>query len=536
MCKAQPCGLPYSILCTLMALLNRKSLEALAEQLREPVKQEDRPDPHHIKYKRGWRPKLNPIQQEAIESKAIYKLYSGERFSGKTFGALHELVEYVYRNDNCLAYIIVKEFGVGTEGGAWHKLIYEVLPQWRDGIGIQATETRYDPDTKKPYCWISNRHGGWSKIMLASLPVAHQVEQKVRGREPQIILVDEAQSLETDTYFTSLLMQLGRKRGADPSKIIFCCNPEGPSHWLYKRFFELPVNPENGNWDDRYAHFHIPVSDNLSNLPEGYYENYVLPAVKNDPILKARLVDGEWVDRPEGETLFEGSFSVNIHVRGDAIRNQGLLPVVPHPILVGYDLGGAHSSIHFKQIVPTLDKIYRLTIDELDFVGQYTPYAKSIPKVIERMLYWEERMKFQFRWEHISDSSAFNMYRAEEGSYDVWDVEKISKEYVQRKGLSDRFIIRMKECPKGKFSIEARVRLEMDALVTGSILISATCPHTVNMFCRLPHDPTDRLKPKPKSRYVHNFDSFSYPDFYYSCRRLEVPGATETIEPMYYRA
>ena len=205
-----------------------QTLDALAEQFRGEVPEEDRPEPHHILYKKGWRPKLNSIQKEAIASKAIYKLYYGERGSGKTYGGVHEVVDYCYRNDNSLAYVIVKETGMGTEGGGWDKLLLEVLPEWVNGLGLKTTKTQYDMQTKKPYIWMSNRHGGWSKIMLASLPVSAQVEGKIRGREPDIILVDEAQNLEGDTYFTSLLMQLGRKkkRSGDPSKIIFCCNPK----------------------------------------------------------------------------------------------------------------------------------------------------------------------------------------------------------------------------------------------------------------------------------------------------------------------
>ena len=175
-------------------------------------------------------------------------------------------------------------------------------------------------------------------------------------------------------------------------------------------------------------------------------------------------------------------------------------------------------------------------MDELDFVGQYTPYSKSIPMVIQRMIYWDQKMKHDFQWIHISDSSAFNMYRAEKGSYDVWDVEKISREYVEKNNLSPRYIIRMKECPKGEFSIEARVRLETDALMTNSTLISATCPRTKEMLMRLTHDPQNRMKPKPKSRYIHNFDSWSYIDFFYSTKRVEVPGQVDEIQPIYYGA
>jgi hypothetical protein len=54
------------------------------------------------------------------------------------------------------------------------------------------------------------------------------------------------------------------------------------------------------------------------------------------------------------------------------------------------------------------------------------------------------------------------------------------------------------------------------------------------MFERLTEDPKDRLKPRPKQRYVHLFDSYSYPDFYYSVRRIGVPGAVGAVQPMYY--
>jgi len=512
---------------------NQEILEALQLALGDPER--DRPEPHHIRYKKGWRTKLNPTQKLAIDSQAIYKLYDGPRASGKGHLALHELVEFCYRNDNCLGYIIIKETGMGTEGGVWHKLQFEILPEWQEGIGIEFTESKLDPQTKKPYIWVSNRHGGWSQIMMASLPVAHQVEQKVRGREPNIILVDEAQALESDTYFTSLLQQLGRRHGsADPSKIIFVCNPEGPSHWLYKRFFEMPVDQETGAWDDRYARFHIPIKENLKNLPPRYYEDYVLPAVKNDPILKARLVDGIWVDRPDGTSLFADCFMENVHVRGDLSRNMGLLPVVGHPMIVGYDPGAAHTSIHFEQIVQTIDRIYKIIVDEIDKVGQYEPYPILVPKIVDRMVYWEKKMETRFQWYHVADSSAFDQYRASTGSFDVQQFEKLSKDYVAKKQLDPRFVIRMLACPKGEYSREARASMVRDDLVTGSLLISATCPRTRDMMLWLPHDPENRMAPRKKHRYCHNFDSLSYGFFYFATGRINVPGKTTDVKTDYY--
>lgn len=484
----------------------------------------------------GWRPHLNPIQGRAVKNSAIYKLYYGERGSGKAIGALHELVEDMFINDNCLAYIVVKESGMASEGGAWHKLQNLVLPEWGRGIGLTYTSVTYDVNTKKPQIWIKNRFGGWSLITVTSLPVAHQVEVKIKGREPHSIFVDEADVLDNRTYFSSLLMQLGRDPGqTTPAKLIFVCNPQGPSHWLYKLFFEEPVNQETGEWDSRYAHFHIPYSDNEKNMPENYYRDYVDPAVRHDPILQARLKRGEWVDRPEGNALFGAHFSEAIHIRGNEVRNEGLVPINGHPCILSYDPGAAHSVVYFQQIVPTLEKIYKLIFDEFDFVGVYKPYTQLVPILIERMIYWEKKMKSTFNWLHISDDSAFNQYRAKEGSFDVWDIEKISKKYVEERELDPRFIIRMKACPKGEFSREARVRMTMDDLLTQSLLISATCPRYKEMMFRLEEDQENRMNPKKKQRYGHNFDAGSYGFFYFSTRRIEVPGKTEAVEPMYYR-
>lgn len=535
---------------------NREIMKALADMLGPPpggiqdqkIKIEER-DP----YDDGWRPSLNPKQNEAFLSRSLYLLMHGPRASGKTISALHRIVEYLYRNDNCLGYVVVKEVGMATQGGAWDKLRLQVLPEWKDGNRLEYTESRLDPQTKNPYIWIRNRYRGWSMVMLVSLPVPTQVEDKIKGREPQIIVVDEAQTLDTSTYFTSLLQQLGRRPSSDdPAQIIFCCNPEGPSHWLYQTFFIDPVNTETGEWDARYGNFQIPFSENVHNLPPGYYENYVLPAVKNDPIMKARLVDGEWVDMPEGDSLFEGTFVPGVHVKGDPIRGVGILPVIPVPVIVSYDPGAAHTVVYFTQVVATIDKIYKLVFDEIDHVGNYTPYTKLVPEIIARQLYWEDKMKFKFPWIHVSDDSAFNQYRAASGSFDAWDIQKISQQWVDQQKAKidsnlpdhekrkaeanlDRFVIKMKAAPKGEHSIEARVRLLNEDLVTSSFMISAvTCPKGVEMFMRLTHEPDDRLKPKKKARYGHNLSAMTY-GFHWAQHR---PGGSSIevgkIEPEYW--
>lgn len=530
-------------------------VRTLAEMMGPPPELEARgPDPDP--YEKGWRPALNPMQKLAYESDCIYKLTYGERGSGKTIGCLHEVVEDAYLTRDCLNYVGIKEVGMATQGGAWDKLLRIVLPEWKEENRLQHTDSRLDAQTKNPYIWLRNKWNGWSQIMLVSLPVAAQVDIKIRGREPHCIFFDEAQGLDGDGYFSNPLMQLGRRYGtADrPSKLIYACNPEGPEHWLYKRFFKEPVDSETGEWDKRYAHFHIPIHENLHNLPPNYYENYVKPAVKNDPVLEARLVRGEWVDRMDGDALFSGQFSETIHVRGNYLDGKGILPVklASVPVIISWDPGAVHSVIVMCQIIPSLHKILKLVFDEFDYVGQHMAYTKLVPLLIARQMYWEKKMDFKFNWIHVADSSAFNQYRAASGSFDSWDIEKISQKYIeeqkekldrlakersekihqpvdkkvidQAKADLDRFVIKMRAAPKGEHSIEARVRMLKEDLITESILFSAMCIRIKEMFLRLLQDPEDSMKPKKKARYGHNLDALTY-GFFWAQHKQLLPGS-----------
>jgi len=533
------------------SLAHSEALEALGAELLEDDEHpnlNEAPQRKSVKlWDEGWRPFLNPTQKKGRDSKAIFKLYHGERGSGKTICGLHEAVEALFLNNNYLAFVIVKELGQATDGGAWHKLMHEVLPVWKhgnrdpdgavidEGIDLEYSEQRYDPNTKKPYIWIANRFGGYSMITLISLPVDKQVSKKVKGKEPGFILVDEAQTLLTMDYFKSIVQQLGRRRGMQTrSKIIFCANPEGPSHWLYQKFFIQPVNTETGEWDKRFLQLHIPVQENKF-LPADYYTDYVIPAVQGDEIEEARMVRGEWVERPTGLAMFRDDFSEQLHVVGDQHTNEGIIPLVDVPVIVSSDFGAAHTSIHMIQVVPTAEKIHKIIFDEMNYVGQYMPYRKLVPQLIERMLYWEKLVEAELSWIHVSDDSAFNQYRAKDGSFDAWDVEQISREYVEKHELDERFIIRLRPAPKGPHSVEARVRMLRDDLQYEETVISATCLKTKEMLQKLEEDPDERMKPK-RSPFIHPFDSMTYGLFWAKVGKGRVALTTRKIKPQSYNA
>ena len=452
-----------------------------------------------------WEIPLNQVQRVVFENRsAKYYLLHGERASGKTICALHMLVDHCWNTYNALGLIITRVTSMAEEGGAWHKFQYDVLPIWRDAIGLEYTEAKYHATSRKPYVWIKNRFGGWSKAFFHSLPVDAHVYGKIKGMEPSFVLIDEAQTMDSDEYFSAVVQQIGRRQDAPFQPIVYCANPAGTSHWLYKRFFEIPVNQETGAINPDYAVYHLPFTDNERNLPEGYWDR-VIEATRSDQVEYDRMVRGIWRDRPEGRSIFSGTFNAERHVVGDAAKGMGLMPVKDVGAIVGYDLGPAHSSITMMQLVPTKEKWIWLVFDEINLVGAFAPYREVVPKILERIDYWDGRCG-PFRWSHISDSNAFTHIH-QDGSFDVRIVED----------LSDGRIVMM-PAPKGRNSIVERTRSVMELLTRDEILMSATCTETIQMFLNIPHekpkrgvfDDTSHMKPR-RSRYVHPFDSLSYP-------------------------
>jgi hypothetical protein len=179
----------------------------------------------------------------------------------------------------------------------------------------------------------------------------------------------------------------------------------------------------------------------------------------------------------------------------------------------------------FMQCLIGTDKSIWIIFDELVTVNKKIPYTALIPQIYRKMKKWEDRVG-QLNWQHISDNSAFNQYRAKTGSYDVRDFEEISKDKCEHFGLEP---IRMKAAPKFSGSVESRVRLLMAKLVNEEIVISAHCTDVIKMLRNLTseeskngkYDPSLELKPR-RSVYIHPFDALTYPIMYYDVRQSVV--------------
>jgi hypothetical protein len=163
------------------------------------------------------------------------------------------------------------------------------------------------------------------------------------------------------------------------------------------------------------------------------------------------------------------------------------------------------------------------------------PYTTLIPLVMRKMAYWNRKMGHEFKYIHISDNSAFNQYRAKTGSYDVRDIEQISRDKADTFNMEP---IRMRACPKFAGSVENRVRMTIARLQQDALLLSAQCTEMKKAFKNListpqgkTYDPNLAYKPK-RSDYVHAFDAMSYVLLYHDATTAGVSqsAGTEIID------
>ncbi len=477
-------------------------------------------------------------QMDFYRSKARFCLAYGERFSGKTWVGGHKIVDHCWSQWNALAIVVVSVRRQATAGGIWYKLINEILPEWKiNQPGFESTDQKMDPATKDLYIWVRNRYGGWSQIQLISIPFGGNMAERVRGIEPSMIYVDELTTVDGPDFFDVLIQQLGRRKhiASDAQQYVATTNPDGPSHWVYQRFFVTPLQPD-GSWDMRYFKRHIPISENPSPSAQQYFQN-VLEGTRNDPIEYARLIKGEWVDRPSGDAIFLRSFVPEIHVRGDRRTNEFLRPVAGLPLTLGFDLGDANHSISFLQERPTKDKTVTIVFDELVITDEDTSFEDLVPELMDHMNYWGKVADYKFSFESISDRSAFDRFRAASGSYDHRQVEMLSRQELEKRKSRYPFLtrpIKLIECPKPPGSVAARIKVVHHLLQTEELFISALCERHIDALKYLESEKDEPYSPK-RSKHLHVFDSLSYPLYYRALGGAVVAPPEHTMTPQVYQ-
>lgn len=509
--------------------------ESLGQMLKPP------PAPTAVK-DTTWHPSLNPTQKTLFDSVKRFILAWGEKGSGKSVGCLEKLVRHCYENDNALALILVRVRSMANKGGAWDKLQSAVLPLWKAGLGLDYSDVKFDTQHNE-FIWIQNQYGGWSMVVLISAPHANQLRERIRGYEPSFVFVDELTSCDSPEYFQSVAAQIGRRPFVDGmQQFVAACNPEGPSHWVYQKWFVQAFTEETGEWDPDFENIYFAIAENEPNLPPGYLPS-LRKIYRDDKVEGARMISGEWVDRPSGEGLFRDIYNPVIHVRPldeDSIpsRIDRLTPHATHPIILGLDPGAVYNSFSFLQWLPLDEKMKWLIFDELVVTKQRISYEVLIPAVMRRVKFWRDECKATATtmpqiW--ISDNSAFNQYRAAQGSFDVLEIQRIYEANRARLGLEP---LTIRAAPKFNGSTVTRVRLTQKILGSDELIISSACVKHQQMFLRLEGkkakpgevpDPEGAMTPQ-RSDSLHVFDSFSYPIITASLNPTALNPSTESSQ------
>jgi hypothetical protein len=512
----------------------------------------------------GWRPRLNPGEQTEIfyDETSTNIVGVGPKGTAKTYGFLHRIVRHCFEENNALALIIGVSQRIASEG-AGYDLVNAVLPTWRDGnrypnfltgkdgrivkdrqgkgvphpragelmddgIGLEYTEWKLDPVTKDRHLWIANRHGGWSKVLLVSIQHASEVKSKMYGIQPSLVYIEELMNCGGEEYYKFTKAQLNRRRGIQGPQVWMASqNTESPKHWTYKLLYETCVvgsggrvwknDPEkpgirrNASWGVYYVWFR----DNEHNLPAGYMDT-LMEAFASDPILLDRMLKARWIDYPDGEALFKGNYKQAVHLHGSAKSGRGLVPSPEYPIVVGLDPGQVHTGISFLQSIPVggSENLWPV-FDELCWFGERIPYIRATRWLLEKMRYWNERVGEPFDYRFISGDDAVTVFQPNRGSTIARDIEEYSRQIIAEN--PDRYAglqpIRIIGCPKPPGSVAQRSALVMDLLDDDLLAVSAVCEWHDQMFLRLIRAKDAPMEPA-RGKYIHTFDSMSYPIYY----------------------
>lgn len=492
-----------------MPKIDPKAFDVLGEMIRPPAAVKKRTV-------KEWMPDLNPTQEEIFFCTSQYILAWGEKFSGKSIGCLHRVMKHAYEHKNAFVIMLTRTGNMSTDGGAWHKLMTDVLPQWEDGLGIKSKSG--SDKQHNQFVWISNAHGEWSMILNTSAPNPEQLAERFPGREPSMVFVDELHTCSTDNYFTAIAQQLGRRPMVPPEEQIYlaACNPDDPEHWIYRRW----IGEDGNGMGPEYKAIYVPKEENVRHVGDTYFKQ--LEATwRGDETGYARMVSGLWVARPSGEGLFRDIYQTVKHVRplnaeGNPDQRKFLLPDGAHPMIIGLDPGSVFNAFSFQQWLPMEGRNKWLIFDEIVTIKKRVSYEQYIPIVMRRIRWWRDEIGKEIPMVWISDSSAFNQYRAAQGSFDVLEIERIYEANRTHFRLEP---LKIKQAPKQNGSVVTRTRLAQKFLADGDVIVSSLCSFTQKMFLKLeskrqkigePADPEAMLTPQ-RSDYIHLYDAVTYP-------------------------
>jgi len=281
----------------------------------------------------------NPMQRKAILSPERTAWYTGPKGTGKTeAGAASALLPAIlYPGSRWLVarwrYWSLKETTLKAFDRCLDRLgRADFLVEKEEGPPKIYRLATVDPTTGKP--------GPLSEVTFNGL----DDYEKVASIEYTGIIVDEANEIELPmaNALNTLLRHKrpGCARATGPYFLRFISNPVTRSHWLHLQFCgeEGCASPPMG------VKYNFPSSENLHNLPEGYYTDISRGML---PSMVARYIHGVCGPDPNaGDAIFTNDFHESLHVR-DLKADPAI-----HAGIRGWDFGRRRPACVWAQVTP----------------------------------------------------------------------------------------------------------------------------------------------------------------------------------------
>lgn len=108
--------------------------------------------------------------------------------------------------------------------------------------------------------------------------------KKVRSFEFSAFIIEELTENDTPDAYEEIYMRVGRLQHVKEKWVIAATNPDSPSHWAYKRWFD-------NNKETRK--YYLSKTEENPFLPKSYVESL---KENLDPKMARRMLYGEWID------------------------------------------------------------------------------------------------------------------------------------------------------------------------------------------------------------------------------------------------
>lgn len=488
----------------------------------------------------GFRPFMTPQQEEVFDDDlAKYLLLYGGRASGKSIVAINRVVKHCHMFSDALGMITTLTKMGAEAGGAWEDLTSQsddhrgepagILRNWKKYCeGFDYTEERGDKAGVKRLD-IRAMDGGVSTIMLLSLPAGSVVVNRIKTVKPSIFLFEELTNTSDSSYFYKVIQQLRRRKSVPKAyqQYIATCNPpdDGPDHWVYKAFFEDNYDIVDGQrvQDSAYSVYCLNPAQNPFMEDREDYMQSVYQEARKDPTAYDRLVLGKWIAKVLGSGIFENYYEFDHHLKGE-LGKSGLKPI-PYdddgskiPVIVGHDPGEVNNAKVFMQHHQFGDRKLWTVINEIFRNQERRSLEFIVRDVLNKMLEINHQAGSNMQYIHIGDKQGWDQYNHHSGSVTYAKMFEISKNIITSESrYSDLTPIYVRAPEKGGGSVEERVNLVRENLLSDDIMVSGRCLAVDKMFRTLRNEEKNPDRPrKTPSGEIHTFDALSYPMLYYA--------------------